>query len=162
MGARHFLVLTLPAFQVSLTPPMIQASLQHPPGSSPQDYLLPPLPAPRVCLHCIITCTLGRWTPSCFCQSLLQQQCSAWLCFQTHRGHAGRPVWHLSLRGKGGSIVIDFLLGHISSFKKHSTLIHSLYFWVGLLRKRRICTVNENVSDKLVMGLKVRNLTQTE
>ena len=64
LGDRHFLVFTPPAFQVSLTPPMIQALLQHPPGSSPQDCLLPPLPAPRVCLHCIVTCILGSWTPS--------------------------------------------------------------------------------------------------
>ena len=121
LGDRHFLVFILPAFQVSLTPPMIQALLQHPPGSSPQDCLLPPVPAPRVCLHCIITCILGSWTLSFlflfFGQSLFQQQCSAWFCFQTHRGHAGRPVWHLPLPGKGGSIVIDFLIGHISSFK---------------------------------------------
>ena len=108
-------------FKSLLFHPWVEALLQHPPGSSPQDCLLPPLPAPRVCLYCIITCILGSWTLSFFFfffyQSLFQQQCSAWFCFQTHREHAGRPVWHLSLPDKGGSIVIDFLLGHISSFK---------------------------------------------
>lgn len=121
LGDHHFLVFTLPAFQVSLIPPMSGGIASASTWKQPPGLPAPASPSPT-CLsilhHHLHTGQLDTefWF-FFFHQSLFQQQCSAWFCFQTHRQHAGRPVWHLSLPDKGGSIVIDFLLGHISSFK---------------------------------------------